>query len=333
MQGFSLHKKMVKTVPSVSVIIPVYNRETVIGSVIRALLNQNQPPTEIIVVDDGSKDRTAEIVRSYPVRYIIQENKGPASARNRGFKESSGDIIVFIDSDCIARDDLILNLLEGFDSPEVGAVAGSYDIANPENLLARLIHEEIKWRHSRLGKYTRAFGSYCVAIRRDVLQRAGGFDESYKMACAEDTDLSYRILKMGYKIRFTPDAVVAHYHPENLMGYLRVQSNHGYWRMKLYKNHRDMMKGDDYTILKDILELPLALSVIFSIPFILTRSIYLFFLPLSTLFLLQLFPAIQISIMKKDVKYLYFSGLGFIRSFARLFGMIRGVWTFWIRGL
>ncbi|MBI4839073.1 MAG: glycosyltransferase family 2 protein, partial [Nitrospirae bacterium] len=134
----------------VSVIIPVYNRADLLPSVIKALLGQEYP-AEIIIVDDGSTDSTAEAAKGYPVKYIYQENAGPAKARNTGWKASTGEIVCFTDSDCIPRKDWAGRLAESFVDDSIGAVGGSYDIAYPESLLSRCIHEEIKLRHFKLG--------------------------------------------------------------------------------------------------------------------------------------------------------------------------------------
>jgi glycosyltransferase involved in cell wall biosynthesis len=322
--------------PSISVIIPVYNRAGLIGPVIEALLNQQTPPQllpspiEIIIVDDGSTDNTGDVVRSYPVKYIRQENRGPASARNRGFRESKGEIVAFIDSDCIARPGWLEKLLSGFDSPEVGAVAGSYDIANPESLLSRLIHAEIKWRHSRFSRFIRAFGSYNVAIRREVLEGLGGFDETYRTASGEDNDLSYRLLKAGYKIRFVPQALVAHYHTEKLFKYLKEQFRHAFWRMKLYKDHPEMAKGDDYTVLKDILEMPLAGLSVAGIPFLFSDYFYVEILLFLCLFFLSFPLALRLILRNRAPEYILIMPLLTIRSFVRLAGMIKGLLYFWM---
>lgn len=316
---------------SPSIIIPVYNRASLIGAVIEALLEQTYKPLEIIVVDDGSTDETARVVSSYPVRYIYQKNSGPASARNRGFRESRGDIIAFIDSDCIAKKDWLENLLKGFDSPEVGAVAGSYDIANPESILSRLIHEEIRWRHSRFKGFIRAFGSYNVAIRRTVFEQVGGFDETYRTASGEDNDLSYRILKAGYRIRFMPDALVAHYHTERLFKYLKEQFRHAFWRMKLYRDHPDMTKGDDYTLLKDGIEIPLGAMILAGTPLLFTEYWYAE-LSLIILFILFSIPmTVEITLKRKDLTYLLLIPLFFLRALSRLGGFLKGIWHFWFK--
>ncbi len=315
----------------VSVIIPVYNRAGLIRDIIDALLSQKIPPFEIIIVDDGSTDNLMDAVKDYPVRYVYQENRGPASARNLGSSLADGDILAFIDSDCIPEKDWLLKLIEGFDNDMIGVVAGSYSIANPESLLSRLIHEEIKWRHMRFGIFIKAFGSYNFGIRKKLFEEIGGFDESYRRASGEDNDLSYRVIKAGYKIRFLSDCLVRHYHTENLFRYLREQWRHGYWRMKVYRDHPDMMKGDDYTSLKDILELPFSFFVVAGIPLFFSS---MWFIETGLLFFLaglSIPCTVEITWRKKRLEYLLLIPLSTIRSFARLGGMLSGLYRFRLR--
>ena len=314
----------------VSIVVPFYNRADMLADVITALLQQSHP-SEIIVVDDGSTDNTAAVAKSYQVRYFYQENRGPAAARNKGFQVSTGRIVAFTDSDCIARPDWIEKLLEGFTRGDNGVVAGSYSIANPQRLLPRLIHEEIKGRHAGFKTHIRAFGAYNVAVKRNVFEDVGGFDESYRTASGEDNDLSYRILASGNKILFKPDALVSHHHTEKFGKYLKEQYRHGYWRMKLYKAHRDMMKGDDYTQIRDILESPLSLLVLAALPLLLTRYWFVELILLVALYLLSLPAAVRIAVSKKDPVYLLLAALSVPRAFARMFGMVMGIWRFWFK--
>ena len=240
----------------VSIIIPAYNCAATIKKTITAVLNQSYTPIELIVVDDGSKDSTAEIVRAFTnIQYIYQNNAGPAAARNRGAREAKGEIVFFTDSDCFPLQDWIETAMAAFKDQGVHAVAGSYDIANAESILSRCIHKEILFRHYKLMPlYPKAFGSYNVGIRKDVFEKVGGFNEGYRYASGEDNDLSYKILRGGYKIYFEKKAKVQHVHQSNLWKYLKEQYRHGYWRAKLYKDHPRMTKGDDYTFWKDIIE-------------------------------------------------------------------------------
>jgi len=312
----------------ISIIIPTYNAAQTLIECVQACLNQDYPKDklEIIIVDDGSTDDTQEIIKKYPVTYIYQSNSGPAKARNTGWRSARGEVICFTDSDCIPHKEWVKRLTNKFASEAIGAVAGSYEIASKKNLLAQCIHEEIIERHLRMPEQIHVFGSYNVAIKREVLERVGGFNEGYRYASGEDNDLSYRILKAGYKICFARDALVAHYHPEKLYEYLKGQYRHGFWRMKLYQAHPDMMKGDDYTNWKDIIEPPLALLLLFFLPllwaFPLIRIPFLSLLVFYSV--IQFLMSLKTIIRKRGCRFLYLSCITFLRGFARGLGMLTG---------
>jgi glycosyltransferase involved in cell wall biosynthesis len=245
----------------VSVIIPAYNAEETLGEAIEAVLAQRDAgEIELVVVDDGSSDRTEDVVRRYPcVKYVRQVNAGPACARNRGARESGGQILLFTDADCRPQPGWVRKMTGDFARPDVSVVAGSYGIANPSSALARIIHAEIMFRHRVLmPRSPRFFGSYNFSVRREVFEAAGGFNAEYRRASGEDNDLSYKIIAAGGRIAFRADACVDHYHQESLADYLKEQFRHGFWRLKMYKDHPGMMAGDGYTFWKDALEVPLA---------------------------------------------------------------------------
>ncbi len=248
---------------SVTVVVPAYNCKKTIRSCLQAIIGQTYPVSKIVIVDDGSKDQTPEIVKVFKnVVYLRQDNAGPAAARNRGAQEAQTDIIFFTDSDCIPEKNWIETSIKHFDDLTVGAVAGSYGIANKESLLAQCIHDEIIFRHEHLfPKFVKSFGSYNVGIRKNIFEKVAGFDVGYRFASGEDNDLSYKILKAGFKIYFEKDSKVGHFHTNSVKKYLREQSRHGFWRAKMYFDHPDMMKGDDYTFWKDMIEVPWSLAI------------------------------------------------------------------------
>lgn len=318
-----------------TVVIPAYNAENTIGRAISALLANGMPADRIIVVDDGSMDSTAVVVKQYQaVKYIHQKNAGPASARNTGWRASDTTLVAFTDSDCVPCPGWMEALMAGFDSPggaKTGAVTGSYDIANGDRLLPRLIHQEIKERHESYGQFIRFFGSYNVALRREVLEKTGGFDESYRRASGEDNDLSYKVQKQGFKIAFAPDALVGHYHTVSLKKYLKEQYTHGYWRIKLYKAHPDMRGGDDYTRKKDIIEPPLSLiSLVFVLALPATAAPFI--ISAAALFAMQIPWSVKMAARERDFTYLLFAPVGFLRSYARGIGMLAGFFRFFVMG-
>jgi len=314
----------------VSIVIPAYNAEKTIGQAVGAALSQGCPDCEVIVVDDGSTDGTQDAVKRYPfAKYVRQDNAGPASARNAGWRASVGEVIMFTDSDCVPQPGWARALAAGFTEDTVGAVTGSYDIANPDDLLPMLIHEEIKDRHAGYKDTVKFFGSYNVALRRSVLEETGGFDETYRRASGEDNDLSYRVTKRGYKIAFAAGSLVSHYHTSRLWKYLKEQYTHGYWRMKLYKAHPDMAGGDDYTRIKDVVEPPLALTSLGSVlllpftPLLLAAAVLL-------LALIQVPAAVRIAARRRDASGLLLAPVTFFRGYARGMGMLAGAVRFFI---
>ena len=317
----------------VSVVIPAYNAQDTIAQAVSHSLAQAKGPmeVEVVVVDDGSTDDTAEVAESVGARVIRQKNLGPASARNKGWESTSGNLICFTDADCIPSPGWLENLLDGFTDLQVGAVAGSYEVANTSSWLARWVHQEIMERHKRMPPFIRAFGSYNVAIPRHVLQATGGFDPVYRRASGEDNDLSYRIIRKGYRIAFRPQARVAHYHPEKIWQYLMEQYRHGFWRAKMYQDHPDMTGGDDYTRLRDRSE-PILVLGILGFPLLAVLGMASFVWPL--LVVLVLYFSIQLSwpmswwLGEGKADALPYCGVTFLRGFTRTFGLVAGFLRF-----
>ena len=317
----------------VSVVIPAYNAQKTIAETVEQSVAQAKGPieVEVVVVDDGSDDNTAIIAESAGATVIRQENAGPAAARNQGWRSATGQVICFIDSDCVPTAGWLENLLDGFSDGKVGAVAGSYEIANASSWLAQWVHQEIIERHKRMPPFVRAFGSYNVAIPRYVLEATGGFDPKYRRASGEDNDLSYRIIKKGWRIAFRPQAKVAHYHPERVWKYLMEQYRHGFWRAKLYQEHPDMLRGDDYTRLRDRLE-PILVLAILACTLLTTFGIIGSDWPL--LVFLGVYAAIHLSwpiswwLGEGRIGGFPFAAVTFLRGFARTAGLCMGIFQF-----
>ena len=320
-------KSFFTSLPYISVVIPCYNCAKTIGSALNALKQQSYAGLyQIICVDDGSVDTTADVIRSFDnVTYIYQENAGPAQARNTGADKALGDILVFTDSDCVPEVNWLDRLVEGFISDEVGAVAGSYGIVNKEFRLARGVHAEIMFRHHRLmGQYVRAFGSYNVAILKKIFFSVGGFDGSYRHASGEDNDLSYKITQAGYKIFFNREAKVDHVHPISVRRYLGEQYRHGYWRAKLYMQHPDMRRGDDYTFWKDMVEIPFVgiLFILFSLAIFNLNMASLYFLLFLGFVVFETF--FGILFCRHVIDGVFFGGVMALRAVVRTMGFLLG---------
>ncbi|MCH7902838.1 glycosyltransferase [archaeon] len=231
-----------------SIIIPAYNNEKTIQECLRACKQQTVKPLEIIVIDDGSTDRTTELAKSENVIVFSQKNSGPAKARNLGAEKSKGDILIFTDSDCVPEKNWLQEMLSPFKDKEVVGVQGAYK-SKQKSIIAKFNQLEIEERYERMKKSKEIdwIGSYSAGYRKKDFQEANGFDESFPKASGEDPELSYKLAKQGKKLAFNPKAIVYHYHPETLFKYLKVKFERAFYRVNLYSKHTDKIVKDSYT--------------------------------------------------------------------------------------
>jgi glycosyltransferase involved in cell wall biosynthesis len=232
-----------------SVIIPVYNGEKTIGKCLSPLLVQSRKPDEIIVVDDGSDDRTADIVKTFKkVTLLRQEHKGPAAARNLGAKKAKGNILLFTDSDCIPDKEWVSEMAKPFESKETAGAQGRYKTIQ-KGIIARFVQLEIEDRYDRMKKrkYIDFIGSYAAGYRKSAFLEFSGFDEAFPLASGEDPELSFKLAKAGHKMVFNDRAVVYHNHVDSLGAYLKQKFWRAYWRILLYRKHPGKIKNESYT--------------------------------------------------------------------------------------
>ena len=203
--------------PLLSVILPVYNGEKFLADALRSILLQDACPLEIIVVDDGSTDRTPDIALAFgtDVRYIRQSNAGPAAARNTGLAEARGDYLGFIDADDIWPESKVESQLGVLaEDQQLDAVLGMTKSILP---------------NGRLGEARFFMQIGCGLYRRAAFDNVGGFDST--LPFSEDIDWFTRAREAGLRLQVTKD-VTLHYrlHEHNStrgtnvydLGYLRI---------------------------------------------------------------------------------------------------------------
>ena len=310
--------------PSVSLVIPAHNEEEVLERCLASavpLMADNQV-AEILVVDDASTDRTAEIIRSFPqVTYVSGDGGGAGSARNLGFARAQHPLIWFVDADCVIEPDALSFLRPHMDDPEVGGVSGSYGNMNEHAWLSSVIHEEIVQRHLRMDVEVNFLATFNVLYRRDILELVGGFDSTFRKA--QDAELSYRVRAAGYKLHFELRSRVRHFHEDSLLRYLQVQRQQGYYRIKMYERHPEKMAGDSYSGFLDHVQPPLAVLSA-SLPFLGPAAIAA---PLAWVALCGAPLPMTLRLLARtgDIRQLGYLPLSVIRSYARGAGLCEGV--------
>ncbi|HEY7321091.1 MAG TPA: glycosyltransferase [Candidatus Binatia bacterium] len=225
--------------PKVSVVVCVYNGERTIDACLASLKKLNYPNYEVIVVNDGSTDGTRQIAESYDyIRLLNQENKGLSEARNVGIQASKGEIIAFTDADCMADPDWLTYLVARFRSSDYGAVGGPNLSPPDDSLIASCVAVSPGApSHVLLDDEVAEHIPGCnMAFRREALEAIKGFDPIFR-AAGDDVDVCWRLQNKGYKIGFSPAAVVWHFRRNTVRDYLKQQRGYGKAETLLFFKH------------------------------------------------------------------------------------------------
>ncbi|WP_309692401.1 glycosyltransferase [Armatimonas sp.] len=233
--------------PLTSVVIAAYNEEKVIVRTIQALLAGDYPNLEVIVVDDGSKDNTAGVVRQAfgddpRVGLIVKENGGKASALNQGISLASGELLIGLDADTLFATDTVSKLVRHFSDPTVGAVAGNIQVGNQVNRLARW--QALEYTTSQ-NFDRRAYALLnaipvipgCVGAWRTEAVKAAGLYQTDTLA--EDADLTWRVRMAGWRLICDNEATAFTEAPERVSELLKQRFRWTFGTLQvLWKNRR-----------------------------------------------------------------------------------------------
>lgn len=245
---------MLDSHPVVSVIIPAFNEERVLVNCVRSILAADYDRVEVVIVDDGSTDHTADVAQSLAaagnrVRAVTQANAGKGAALNRGIAESAGDVFLFVDADGIFDPATIREMLRGFDDPRVGAVCGD---DRPVNLNRPATQLLAVLSHVGTGLVRRALVLlHCLpivsgnigAFPRSVIEQIGGFHSD---TLGEDLELTWRVHKAGYRVNFRPTALVYAESPSTLRGLWRQRVRWARGLLQTLRIHRRMVGNPRY---------------------------------------------------------------------------------------
>jgi len=231
----------------ISIIIPVYNSASTLRQCLLALNNSSFSDFEVLVVDDKSEDDSVSIARKFPCKVILlDENMGPAGARNEGVRQASGEILLFVDSDMVVHEDAVERIVNTFEKkPDVSCVSGIY---SKKPLLSvgltgwyRCLQTHY-WKKSTVG-YTTRFTISLGAIKRDVFEAVGGFDEEYKKADVEDYEIGHRLVEKGFKLFQDPLIQADHRDISSFPHLLSTVFRRGRMWMSLFFKRRRLDKG------------------------------------------------------------------------------------------
>lgn len=229
---------------TVSVVVPAYNEAANIAATVRSLARSDYPRVEVIVVDDGSTDGTAEIVRRLrlPNVFVIsQPNAGKPAALNRGIAMARGDFLVLVDGDTVLARDAVGRLVQPFVDPTVGAVSGNTKVANRRGLLGRWQHIEyvigfnLDRRMFEVGECMPTVPGAIGAFRREAIADVGGVPAG---TLAEDTDLTMAVLRAGWRVVYEEAALAWTEAPANLRQLWRQRYRWCYGTMQAMWRHR-----------------------------------------------------------------------------------------------
>jgi cellulose synthase/poly-beta-1,6-N-acetylglucosamine synthase-like glycosyltransferase len=228
---------------AISVVVPMRDAEATLPALLAALMPQiaARSDAELIVVDNGSSDRSAELAGEAGARVLHEARPGASAARNAGVRAAQGELIVFLDSDCIPRPGWLDGLVQKLHSEaDAGACGGRVVAAPASGLLQR--HAErsgyISQEHALRDPFLPYLLTANCCYRQGVLERLGGFDEALRSG--EDTELAWRMqLELGLTVAFAPEAVVEHVHRTTLAGVWRQWVRYGWGSFQLAERFPD----------------------------------------------------------------------------------------------
>ena len=253
-----------------SVVIPSFERRPVLAEVLRALEGQEDaPPFEIVVVDDGSRDGTAEWLAGVklrrPLRAISQTNRGPAAARNRGVAEATGERVAFLGDDTVPAPDWLagheraLRRVAASEAREIGVAANGTPPSATDIAIVGRIDWHPRLRRTELLHYLNEYGlqfgfaliddpanvpfnffyTSNLSLARERLL-AEPFDESFPYPAWEDIEAAYRMTRKGLRVLYEPGARVQHDHPTGVARFARRQERAGFCAVVLARLHPEL---------------------------------------------------------------------------------------------
>jgi GT2 family glycosyltransferase len=224
--------------PRVTVVVALYNAAKTLNECLMSLTKLNYPNYEVIVVNDGSTDESANIIARYPFRSITTKNQGISASRNQGMKAATGEIVAYIDSDAMADPDWLSFLVVTLQESDFAAVGGPNLVPSDDNWIAKCVYRSPGGPTQVMldDKFAEHIPGCNMAFKKWVLEEIEGFDPVFTNA-ADDVDICWRLLEKNYSIGFSPSAVVWHRRRPSVKAYWKQQVGYGKSEAILERKH------------------------------------------------------------------------------------------------
>ncbi|WP_313368522.1 glycosyltransferase [Sphingobacterium mizutaii] len=225
-----------------SIIVPLYNRPVEIKEMLSSLLDQTYKEFEVIIVEDGSKNKAEHIVDKFKdkldIQYFFKENEGQGFARNYGFERAKGDFFIVFDSDIIVPEDYLLKVIEGIEKDKLDAFGGPDAAHSSFTAIQKAISYSmtspfttggIRGNKKHVGQFHPR--SFNLGVSREVWEKTGGFKLSRR---SEDIEFSIRMINAGFKVGLIPEAFVYHKRRTSFAQFYKQTYNFGKGRIDIY---------------------------------------------------------------------------------------------------
>lgn len=277
--------------PYISIVIPNHNNAKTIGLCLDSVYASTYTDFEVIVVDDCSRDNSLTIIKKYPCRLIgLTEHVGASKARNTGAENSSGEIIFFIDADCLLQPDTLATAVAAYqeEGPEV-VIGGTYTWQPYDrDFFSRFQSIYIHYSETKNSSNPDYIATHAMLISAELFRKTGGFDENF-LPILEDVEFSHRLKRLGFSLRIKPDIQVRHiFHFSFLRSMRNGIKKSKYWSLYSIKNKDLLTDSGTASLELKFNVISCFITVLFLLVAILLPN-RLFFLPILPLFITNLY--------------------------------------------
>ncbi|MBT4396918.1 glycosyltransferase family 2 protein [archaeon] len=316
----------------ISVIIPIYNSSKTLERCLKSIFNSNFKDFEVIIVDDQSKDNSVEIAKKFNVTVIRNEtNSGPAITRNNGAKIAKGDILAFVDSDCVVPEEWLKKFYDYLkNNKDVVAVTGPYSGSVKKKFMCLFQHYDILYFQRNSPKFLNSCSSSNLACRKNAFIKVNGFPP---IMVNEDMEFASKLSKIG-KIYWFKNNGVLHDFRSEFKPYFKQQISWAVSMIRSYLSKPNMMKEKvSFSRFNIVAQLTLTGLLVLSL---LTGIFISYFLIVSLLLFLMIMGINFgfLSYIKKEInfKFAVLSGLFiFVRNIIWIYGLILGFIKYFLK--